>query len=175
MIHTNLSQSIRIIPSRKSKGVRRREKQQQVSSTVVFRFSRLYFADELSNNQIIRLISQGQELEDDQTLRRYNIRDQTIIHCQITSQRRHSTPIRLNNRISSSSNTSSFLDLSPINISFHFLLLSTLVLGSLWCLRLYYRVLFTPISTIILILVTVLFLIFTCGPFLSRRRQYSID
>lgn len=143
---------------------------------------RLYFADELSNNQIIRFIYQGRELEDSEILRRYNIRDQMIIHCQITSRRRHSTPIRLGNQISSSPSShpqsdtsSSFLDLSPIRLSFHFLVLSIVFLGSLWCLRIYYRVLFTPISTIILILITVLFLIFTCGPFLFQREQYSIN
>lgn len=128
---------------------------------------RSYFADELSNNQIIRFIYQGRELEDSQTLRRYHIRDQTIIHCQITSQRRHSTP----NPISSSHlDTSSFLDLSPITISFHFLIISTLFLAFLWYIRLYYRVLFTPISTILLIIITVLMLIFTCGSFLSTSR-----
>ena len=132
---------------------------------------RSYFADELSNNQIIRFIYQGRELEDSQTLRRYQIRDQTIIHCQITSQRRHSTPIRLPNPISSSHlDTSSFLDLSPITISFHFLIISTLFLVILWYFRLYYRVLFTPISTILLIIVTVLTFIFTCGSFLSTSR-----
>lgn len=108
----------------------------------------------------------------------YNIRDQTVIHCQI-SARRHSTPNRINDGIGSGHingngfDTSSFIDASPINISSHFILLLTLILGLIWYLRIKYRVLFTPISTIVLILITIIFLIFTCGPILTTRRQIS--
>jgi hypothetical protein len=125
---------------------------------------RLYFADELSNNKIIRFIYQGRELQDSETLHTCNIRDQTIIHCQITTQR-HSIPNQINNI-----NTFSFLD-----ISFYFILFSTIILASIWYLRIKYRVLFTPISTIILILITILFLIITYGPLFSTRRQIYFD
>jgi hypothetical protein len=141
-------------------------------------FFRLYFADELSSNKIVRFIYQGRELQDSETLRTYNIRDQTIIHCQI-SVRRHSTPNRIADEISGTHvnsngfDTSSFLDTSPVNISSHFILFLTLILGFIWYLRIKYRVLFTPISTIILILVTIIFVIFTCVPLLTTRRQLS--
>jgi len=144
----------------------------------ISKVKRLYFTDELANNKLVRFIYQGRELQDSETLRRYNIRDQTIIHCQI-STRRHSTPNRIDDGISSIQrnpnefDTSSFIDTSPINISSHFILFLTFILGSVWYLRIKYRVLFTPISTIILILITIFFLIFTCGPLLSPRRQIA--
>jgi hypothetical protein len=137
-------------------------------------FFRLYFPDELASNKIIRFIYQGRELKDSETLRACNIRDQTIIHCQITT-RRHSTPNRIDDRIPNSNgfDSSSFFDPSPINLSSYLILFLTLILGSVWYLRIKYRVLFTPISTIILIIITIFFLIFTCGPLLSPRRQIS--
>jgi hypothetical protein len=137
----------------------------------------LYFADELTNNKMIRFIYQGRELQDRETLRTYNIRDQTIIHCQISTRRPETTNQR-NNGISSSTHihrngfdTSAFIDSSPVNISSHFALLLSLILGFIWYLRIKYRVLFSPISTMILILITILFLIFTCGSLLTTRRQ----
>ncbi|CAF1127897.1 unnamed protein product [Adineta steineri] len=144
------------------------------SNDTIYKVKRLYFADELASNKIVRFIYQGRELQDPQTLRTYNIRDQTIIHCQI-STRRHSTPNRINDGITTTHgfDTSSFLDASPITISSHFILFIALILGSVWYLRIKFRVLFTPISTIILILITIIFLIFTCGPVLTTRRQIS--
>ncbi|CAF1631245.1 unnamed protein product [Adineta ricciae] len=145
------------------------------SNDTISKVKRLHFLDELANNKIVRFIYQGRELQDSETLRSYNIRDQTVIHCQI-SPRRHSTPNRINDGEISHSNafdTSSFLDTSPISISTHLILFLTVILGSVWYLRIKYRVLFTPISTIILIFLTVIFLIFTCGPALTSRRQIS--
>ena len=137
---------------------------------------RLYFADDLTNNKTVRFIYQGRELQDSETLRRYNIRDQTTIHCQISTQR-----LSINNQGDNGISTahvneneldeSSFLDISPISISPSFILVLTLILGSVWCLRIRYRILFTPISTLILILITMIFLIFTCGILLTTRQQ----
>jgi hypothetical protein len=128
---------------------------------------------------MIRFIYQGRELQDQETLRTYNIRDQTIIHCQISARRHESTNHR-NDGMSSGTHinrntfdTSAFIDSSPVNISSHFVLLLTLILGFIWYLRIKYRALFSPISTIILILITIIFLIFTCGSLLTTRRQLS--
>lgn len=138
---------------------------------------RLHFADDLANNKLIRFIYQGRELQDRETLRTCNIRDQTTIHCQITTRRNESRN-QGNNRSSSNSrmnqnrfDTSTFVDASPVNISSSFILFLSLMLGFVWYLRIRYRVLFSPISTVILVLITLIFLIFTCGSFLSTRRQ----
>ncbi len=138
---------------------------------------RLYFADELANNKMIRFIYQGRELQDRETLRTYNIRDQTIIHCQI-STRRNETINQRTDGISSSTHinrnafdATAFIDTSPVNISSHFILLLSLILGFIWYLRIKYRALFSPISTIVLILITIIFLIFTCGSLITTRRQ----
>ena len=40
----------------------------------------------MSSNQIVRFIYQGQFLKDTNTVKSYNIRDQTTIHCHITSK-----------------------------------------------------------------------------------------
>ena len=84
---------------------------------------------------MIRFIYQGRELQDRETLRTYNIRDETIIHCQISAKRHESTNQR-NNGTSSGTHvnrdrfdTSAFIDSSPVNISSHFILLLTLILG----------------------------------------------
>jgi len=143
----------------------------------ISKVKQLYFADELANNKMVRFIYQGRELQDRETLRTYNIRDQTIIHCQISTRRNEPTNQR-NDGISSgihiNRNTfdaSAFIDASPVNISSHFVLLLSLILGFVWFLRIKYRVLFSPISTVILILITIIFLIFTCGSLLTTRRQ----
>ena len=144
-------------------------------------FVRLNFAEELADNKMIRFIYQGRELQDHETLRTYNIRDQTIIHCQI-SVRRHPTTTsstRSNGMPSGAQfnanafDTTAFFDASPVNISSHFVLLLSLILGFIWYLRIKYRALFSPISTIILILITIIFLIFTCGSLLTTRRPAS--
>ncbi len=126
---------------------------------------------------MVRFIYQGRELQDRETLRTYNIRDQTIIHCQI-STRRHEPSNQRNDGTSSNIHinrntfdTSAFIDPSPVNISSHFVLLLSLILGFIWYLRIKYRALFSPISTVILILITIIFLIFTCGSLLTPRRQ----
>ncbi|CAF0863277.1 unnamed protein product [Rotaria sordida] len=143
----------------------------------ISKIKQLHFADELLNNKMIRFIYQGRELQDHETLRTYNIRDQTTIHCQISARRHESTNQR-NDGISSGTHinqngfdASTFIDSSPVNISSHFIILLTLVLGFVWYLRIKYRVLFSPISTVILVLITLIFLIFTCGSFLATRRQ----
>jgi hypothetical protein len=137
----------------------------------------LHFADELANNKMIRFIYQGRELQDRETLRTYNIHDQTIIHCQISARRHESTNQRTDGMSSGTHvnrnrfDTSTLIDSSPVNISSHFILLLTLILGFIWYLRIKYRVLFSPISTVILILITIIFLIFTCGSLLTTHQR----
>jgi hypothetical protein len=137
----------------------------------------LHFADELANNKMIRFIYQGRELQDRETLRTYNIHDQTIIHCQISARRHESTNQRNDGMPSGTHvnrnrfDTSTLIDSSPVNISSHFILLLTVILGFIWYLRIKYRVLFSPISTVILILITIIFLIFTCGSLLTTHQR----
>ena len=140
---------------------------------------RLNFADELASNKMVRFIYQGRELQDTETLRTCNIRDQTIIHCQI-SVRRHEPSSHRHDGTSTSPHlnpngfdASVFIDAAPINLSSHFVVLLSAVLGAVWYLRIKYRLLFSPISTIVLVLMTMIFLIFTCGSLLSRRRTIS--
>ncbi|CAF2040968.1 unnamed protein product [Rotaria magnacalcarata] len=148
------------------------------ANDTIFKVKRLYFADELASNKIVRFIYQGRELQDSETLRTCNIRDQTTIHCQI-SIRRLPTPNQINDNTSGGHvntngfDTLSLIDTSPISISPYFMLLMTLMLGSVWYLRIKYRILFTPISTIVLLLITIILLIFTCGLLLTARRQVS--
>lgn len=129
---------------------------------------------------MIRFIYQGRELQDHETLRAYNIRDQTIIHCQISVRRHQTTTTPRSDGMPTGAHinpnafdTTAFFDASPVNISSHFVLLLSLILGFIWYLRIKYRALFSPISTIILILITIIFLIFTCGSLLTTRRPAS--
>ena len=47
---------------------------------------RTHFNQELLNNKVVRFIYQGQFLKDTNTISSYNIRDQTTIHCHITTR-----------------------------------------------------------------------------------------
>jgi hypothetical protein len=122
---------------------------------------------------MVRFIYQGRELQDRETLRTYNIRDQTIIHCQIAARRHESTNQRNDGtyRNTNGFDTTTLIDASPVNISSHFIFLLTFVLGFVWYLRINYRVLFSPVSTVILIFITIIFFIFTCSSLLATRRQ----
>ena len=128
---------------------------------------------------MIRFIYQGRELQDREMLRTYNIRDQTIIHCQINNRRPDSFNQRSNSSSSASHinanrfDTSAFIDSPPVNISSYFVLITSLILGFIWFLRIKYRMLFSPISTLVLILLTILFVIFTFGSFLTSRQRVS--
>lgn len=120
---------------------------------------------------MVRFIYQGRELQDQETLRTCNIRDQTIIHCQISNRRIETARPRTDGHSSTAHHIhATSIDASPVNISSQFVLLLSLVLGFVWYLRIKYRLLFSPISTIALILITIIFLIFTCGSLLSTRR-----
>lgn len=141
------------------------------SNDTILKIKRLYFADQLTNNQIIRLIYQGRELRDSRTLRTYNIRDETIIHCLITTRRQSATN-HLSEHSSATFENSTFFDTSPIRISSHLIVFLTFLLAFIWYLRVEYRLFFTSISTIVLLLITIVFLIFTCGPFLSPSREH---
>ena len=128
---------------------------------------------------MIRFIYQGRELQDREMLRTYNVRDQTIIHCQINNRRPDPSNQRSNGSSSGSRihtnrfDTSAFIDSPPVNISSYFVLIASLILGFIWFLRIKYRMLFSPISTLVLILLTILFVIFTFGSFLTSRQRVS--
>ncbi|CAF0774741.1 unnamed protein product [Adineta ricciae] len=145
----------------------------------ISKIKQLHFADELANNKMIRFIYQGRELQDREMLRTYNIRDQTIIHCQINNRRPDSSNQRSNGSSSGSHmnanrfDTSAFIDSPPVNISSYFVLIMSLILGFIWFLRIKYRMLFSPISTLVLILLTILFVIFTFGSFITSRQRVS--
>jgi len=55
------------------------------NDTISF-LKRTHFSQELSNNKIVRFIYQGQFLNEKATIRSYNIKDQTTIHCHITTK-----------------------------------------------------------------------------------------
>lgn len=55
------------------------------NDTILF-LKRTHFSQELSGNKIVRFIYQGQFLCDKNTVKSYNIRDHTTIHCHITSK-----------------------------------------------------------------------------------------
>lgn len=57
------------------------------SEDTILLLKRTYFGKELSNNKIVRFIYQGQFLCDKKTIKSYNIKDQTTIHCHITSKK----------------------------------------------------------------------------------------
>ena len=139
----------------------------------------MYFTHELSNDKIIRFIYQGRELKDSETLHQCNIHDQTVIHCQINT-RQISTVNQLNDQISSSSYINEnhydsllFYDRSSMNISSYFILILTCTLGFTWYLRIKYCIGFSPVSTSILLLITIIFLIFLCDFLLLQRRSIS--
>jgi hypothetical protein len=64
-----------------------------------------YFGQELATNKIVRFIYQGQFLCDKNTVKSYNIKDQTTIHCHITTKLNQPQPpeVNLNQEQSSSS------------------------------------------------------------------------
>lgn len=134
-----------------------------------------YFADELANDKIVRFIYQGRELHDRETVKTCNIREQTIIHCQISTRRNPVNSSSNENRAGNNSgatdfDTASLIDTPAINLSGHFVFILSCVLIFFWFLRIRFRLLFSPFSTIVLIVATLLFLIFTLGSFLSSRR-----
>lgn len=69
---------------------------------------RTHFEQELSSNKIVRFIYQGQFLCDKNTIKSYNIKDQTTIHCHITSKQQNfrSEPTTSDNASSTSANRS---------------------------------------------------------------------
>lgn len=56
-----------------------------LNNSLIFNF-RTHFGQELSSNKIVRFIYQGQFLCDKNTVKSYNIKDQTTIHCHITTK-----------------------------------------------------------------------------------------
>ncbi|CAF0823303.1 unnamed protein product [Didymodactylos carnosus] len=134
---------------------------------------RMYFSDELANNKSVRFIYQGRVLDDKYTLQSYNIKDQTTIHCQISQIRQPPSIAQEQQNNSQTSFDHSFIDSSPIDTSSFFILLIGLLLGFVWFLRVRCRQLFTPISTLMLIIITLMYLIFTFGTYVSPRLRQT--
>ncbi|RNA22492.1 transmembrane and ubiquitin-like domain-containing 1 [Brachionus plicatilis] len=167
------------------KFVNEKEKRIQVrQSDTILLFKKTHFSNELSNNKIVRFIYQGQFLEDKHTFKSYNIKDQTTIHCNIISKPNDSnqtSPIQSSeetenrapndnsdqsNQQSLESETSNQNNDYGQNVLFnielnHFLLpMLAIVLGTCWYIRLNFKHLFSPLSSLFLIIFTFLYAIF---------------
>ncbi|CAF0947533.1 unnamed protein product [Didymodactylos carnosus] len=138
-------------------------------------YFRLYFADELADNKSVRFIYQGRVLDDKYTLRSYNIKDQTTIHCQISQVGRLSPTTSTQQQQNNSQQTYDhpYIDSALIDTSSFLILLLGLMLCVVWFLRVKCRQLFTPISTLMLIIITLMFLIFTFGTYVSPRLRQT--
>lgn len=143
----------------------------------------------MSENKIVRFIYQGQFLSDKNTIKSYNIKDQTTIHCHITSKpssQQSNQNIQVTNNefealhhqedateVSSSRIDSERNDLSPateptqnyttiisIDLSNLLLPLFAIVLGTCWYFRINFKHLFSPLSTLILVIFSFLYAVF---------------
>ena len=109
-------------------------------------FYRANFAEDLSNNKLVRLIYNGQRLEDSRTLGSYNIAENTTIHALITD---NST---------TSANVQSQPDVVVFNAGIFMLPLFTLILAIIWYLRYEYAEFFNITSTASLACITAVFI-----------------
>lgn len=81
--------------------VNEREMKIQAKPTdTILLIKRTHFENELSSNKIVRFIYQGQFLCDKNTIKSYNIKDKTTIHCHITTK-----PASMTDSSSNESNT----------------------------------------------------------------------
>lgn len=115
-------------------------------------FKREYFAAEVASNKTVRLIYNGQVLQDGQTLGSYNIRDGCVVHVQISS-------INLTTPVGETQSDSE-LDLGQ----FFWPLLGVL-LGIVWMLYFQYKEYFNASSTIALLGLSGLFLTIVWGQY----------
>ncbi|CAF0760801.1 unnamed protein product [Brachionus calyciflorus] len=159
-------------------------------SDTILLIKKAHFGQELSNNKIVRFIYQGQFLADKNTVKSYNIKDQTTIHCHITSKSTPTTNLNQDNEqnnelrhrdvteqatnetLSSSQNeinrenneNTNNQQIFPgvINNDLNHVLLPLLAifLGTCWYLRIHFKHLFSPLSTLILIIFTFLYGLF---------------
>ena len=129
---------------------------------------RRHFATELANNKLVRLIFNGQVLDDTRTLLQYNVVNDTTIHALITDS---ATP----------TNQTSQPDVVVFNAGVLMVPLFIIILGLLWYLRYEYPALFNLTSTVSLASITLVFFfcIFTQNrpppPPINRQRRYGVN
>lgn len=128
-----------------------------------------HFATEMRENKTVRLIYNGQALEDQRTLQSYNIDNNTVIHVLITEQTTPQTP--------SSSHSHEVV----FNAGSMMVPLFTIILLLIWYLRLEFGQFFTATSTISLVCITVTFGICVLiqrlhqhAPRAHREREFNI-
>ena len=107
---------------------------------------RVNFAEELSDNKLIRLIYNGQELRNPRTLGSYNIEDNTVIHT-LVSEPNVTTPPP----------SRSATDVATFNAGNLMVPLFVIILSLIWYLRIEYGQFFTLTSTISLICISIVF------------------
>ncbi|RXG61401.1 Transmembrane and ubiquitin-like domain-containing protein 1, partial [Armadillidium vulgare] len=116
-------------------------------------FKRANFSLELSSNQVVRLIFNGQLLNrENSTLGQYGLFDNCVVHCHISQQQISNNNELRNNSISNNENDGLDLSemLSPILV---------VIIAFLWYLRFSYSHIFNTSSTIVLVCLTALLLI----------------
>ncbi|KAB7502569.1 Transmembrane and ubiquitin-like domain-containing protein 1 [Armadillidium nasatum] len=116
-------------------------------------FKRANFSLELSSNQVVRLIFNGQLLNrENSTLGQYGLFDNCVVHCHISQQQISNNNELRNNSISNTENDGLDLSemLSPILV---------VIIAFLWYLRFSYSHIFNTSSTIVLVCLTALLLI----------------
>ncbi len=136
------------------------------------------------SNQIVRFIYQGQFLKDTNTIKFYNIKDQTTIHCHITSrqnQNNNSTPLATSTTTPTIENTNNNQQepntisrptvannqennntTQVLNIEFGSVLLPifTILLASIWYFRMNFKQFFNPLSNLFLFFMTFVYTVF---------------
>jgi hypothetical protein len=124
-------------------------------------FKKRHFRVELSNQKLIRLIFNGQVLQsDEQSLQRYGLYDNCVVHCLVQNQQ---TGNRQNTQINASP--------PEWNLGFILYTLISAVLGLAWVMRYQYSHLFSLTSTAFLVGLTMLFGVFLGGAYLPDNAE----
>ncbi|PVD36131.1 hypothetical protein C0Q70_03104 [Pomacea canaliculata] len=123
-------------------------------------FRRTHFSSELEENKIVRFIFNGQDLRNDlSTLRAYNIRDNSVIHCLITQNQQSSQP--------ASSSRRSDEDLEIGTMVFP---IFGCALMLIWYLRFFYKQYFSAVSTVSLAGVSFIYIMALLSSIRGRRQ-----
>jgi hypothetical protein len=152
-------------------------------------FLRNHFNQELSSNKVVRFIYQGQFLKDSNTIKSYNIRDKTTIHCHITTrqvsnpnnngnnsttptvniennniieqqQQQHDLRGASSNDQNSSNNNSQENRFINFEVATILLPVSTILLATIWYFRINFKQFFSPLSNLFLFFLTFVYTIF---------------
>ncbi|XP_064595112.1 transmembrane and ubiquitin-like domain-containing protein 1 isoform X2 [Liolophura sinensis] len=108
-------------------------------------FKRTHFGPELAANKLVRLIFNGQCLQNDtSTLQSYNIRDNCTVHCLVTEAQHQSTPPPTDTR-------------NDLDIGIFMFPLFAVFLATIWYFRFAYRQYFNAMTTFSLVGITFLF------------------